>query len=126
MKNTMTTPNNNRDNVIVYRNPRGVAARKARRAYRMINFNDRSPEYRAMKAHLRASAYKSERESEPLLSVARAGAIPRNGIMPFLHLRRRYDEQARRNFIRDGILLAVIVAISAWALIHAVQTMAGS
>lgn len=117
---------NQHNNIVVYRHPRGVAARKARRGYRIMNFNDRSPAHRAMKAHLRASAYRNEHGTQPLLSVAGAGSIPSNGIMPFSRLRRRYDEQARHNFVRDGILLAVIVMISAWALLHAVQTMAGS
>jgi len=117
---------NQHNNVIVYRHPRGVVARKARRGYRIANFNDRSPEYRAMNAHLRASAYPDEQGTQPLFSLAGGGSIPSNGIMPFLRLRRRYDEQARRNFVRDGVLLAVFVALSAWAIIHAVQAMVGS
>jgi len=101
-------------------------ARRPRPGHRIANFNDRSPRYRAMKAHLRASAYKRKRETEPGLSVTQADAIPSNRVLPLLHLRRRYDEQARQNFIRDAILIGVIVATSAWALIHAVQTMLGS
>ncbi len=122
----MNKQNTNQDNnVIVYRHPSGVAARKARRGYRIVNFNDRSPQQRAMKAHLRASAYKLGRDGEPALSLAGGGSIGRNRIPAWLHLRRSYDEQARRNFVRDGILLAVMVVISTWALIHAVQAMAG-
>ena len=117
---------NQHNNVIVYRHPRGVVARKARRGYRIANFNDRSPEYRAMNAHLHASAYPDEQGTQPLFSLVGGGSIPSNGIMPFLRLRRSYDEQARRNFVRDGVLLAVFVALSAWAIIHAVQAMVGS
>ena len=117
---------NQHNNVIVYRHPRGVVARKARRGYPIANFNDRSPEYRAMNAHLHASAHPDEQGTQPLFSLAGGGSIPSNGIMPFLRLRRSYDEQARRNFVRDGVLLAVFVALSAWAIIHAVQAMVGS
>ena len=95
--NIMNKQNTNQhNNVVVYRHPRGVVARKARRGYRIVNFNDRSPEYRAMNAHLRASAYQNEHGTQPLFSLAGGGSIPSNGIMPFLRLRRRYDEQARR------------------------------
>lgn len=117
---------NEHNNVIVYRHPRGVAARRARRGYRIVNFNDRSPEYRAMKAHLRASAYRNEQETQPLVSVAGADRIPSNRIVPFMRLRQHYEQQASRNFLRDGVFLAVFVALSAWAMIHAVQAMAGS
>ena len=125
--NIMNKQNTNQNNnVVVYRHPRGVVARNARRGYRIVNFNDRSPEYRAMNAHLRASAYQNERGTQSLFSLAGSESIPSNGIMPFLRLRQRYDEQARSNFVRDGVLLAVFVALSAWALIYAVQAMVGS
>jgi hypothetical protein len=117
---------NQHENVVVYRHPRGVVVRNARRGYRFVNFNDRSPEYRAMNAHLRASAYQNEHGTQPLFYLAARESIPSNGIMPFLRLSQRYDEQARRSFVRDGVLLAVFVALSAWALIHAVQAMVGS
>ena len=42
-----------------------------------------------------------------------------------LQLGRAYSKQASRNFVRDGILLAVFGALSAWAIIHAIQAMAG-
>ncbi len=117
---------NQHNSVIVNHHPRGVAARRARRGYPIVNFNDRSPEYRAMKAHLRASAYENETETQPLVSLPGDGGMPGNGTMSFLRLRRHYDEQARSNFVRDGVLLAVFVALSGWAIIHAVQAMVGS
>jgi hypothetical protein len=43
-----------------------------------------------------------------------------------MRLRQHYEQQASRNFLRDGVFLAVFVALSAWAMIHAVQAMAGS
>lgn len=122
----MKKQNSNYDNIMVNRQPMGITARPARRGYRLVNFNDQSPEYRAMKAHLRASAYKDQRQRQAVVSIAEPESIPSNSIAPFLHLHRGYEEQARRNFVRHALLLSAFAALSAWAILHALLAMAGS
>jgi len=125
INDSMKKQNNSRDDVI-YRHPPGVTGRSRRRGHRILNFNHRAPEYRAMKAHLRASAYEKDRESgEPLLRFASGGSVRDQPVPSFLQLHRSYGEQASRDFVRDGILLAVFAALSAWSIIHAIQAMAG-
>lgn len=117
---------NNDNNLIMSRYPSGVTIRPRRRRYGALNFNDRSPEYRAMMAQLRSARYGSHRESTAR-SVDRVEGRD-NGvsrIQPFLKLRRSYDAQARNNFVRDVLLFAVIVTISAWAVLHVVHALAG-
>ena len=115
---------NNLDNLIMRRVPFGVTTQSRRRPHGAINFNDRSPEYRAMMAQLRSARYASNRSI-----TAASKEPPGDGkgagfrIQPFLQLRRSYEAQARKNFVRDVILFAVIVTISVWALIHAVRAL---
>jgi hypothetical protein len=66
----------NMDDVIMHEHPRGVIFRPKRRGYRMINFNERSPEVAAMNAHLRASAYNHQRDNtQRVLAVAGGGSV---------------------------------------------------
>ena len=112
------------NNPVKYPNPLGASAKPRRRGYWGINLDDRLAQYRAMMAHLRATGYPvSQRESLPASDSGVSGG--RSTIESLLDLSRRYDAQASRNFIRDAALLAVIVAIPAWAFIHAVQAFAG-
>jgi hypothetical protein len=116
----------NIDDVIMQEHRTGVVVRPKPRGYRIINFNERSPEAAAMNAHLRASAYKSERDGHGRVPrLAGVTSVRHRRISSLLHLRRRYDSQARHNFVRDAILFAVIVALSAWAFLHTVQAIAG-
>ena len=122
----MKKQNNNQHDTILYHHPASLSTRATRRGYRSLNFNDRSPEYRAMKAHLRASAYdKYRRSKEPRLALASGGGVAGQSVPTLVELLRAYGEQASRNFLRDGILLALFGALSAWAIIHAIQAMAG-
>ena len=49
--------NEQNNNVIMHRHPLGVIMRPKRAGYRFINLDDRSFEYGAMLAHLRATGY---------------------------------------------------------------------
>ncbi|HJT82569.1 MAG TPA: hypothetical protein VJ719_15340 [Chthoniobacterales bacterium] len=96
-----------------------------RRRHGGLNFNDRSPEYRAMMAQLRSARYATNRAVSPPPVPAGGGDSRVSRVQPFLNLRRNYDVQARNNFVRDVFLFAVIIAMSAWAVVHAVRAMGG-
>jgi hypothetical protein len=92
-----------------------------------LSYNDRSSEVAAMNAHLRASAYgeaQLERPSLPLPTLTNGAPRARHNIPSFLHLGREYDVQARDNFTKEAVLFALIVGLSLWPIIHAVQALA--
>jgi hypothetical protein len=115
----------NNNNLLMRRDPFGVMIRPWRRRYGSIRFNDRSPEYRAMMAELRSARYASNSAVSPPPVPAGGDDSRVSKVQPFLNLRRNYDAQARNNFVRDVFLFAVIVVISAWAVVHAVRALAG-
>ena len=120
------TNNYYQSNAVIERHPYGLTIRPRRRRHGALNFNDRSPEYRAMTAHLRSARYASQRENALALpNRANGDDTGVSRIQPFLNLRRSYDAQVRRNFVRDVFLFAVIVTMSAWAIVHAVRAMGG-
>ena len=102
------------------------ATRRKRLGFGVVNYNDRSPEVAAMNAHLRASAY-GEREDgtegRPVSSPTAEGVVARNRARSFLGLGREYDAQARDNFVREAVLLALIATLAAWPILHAVQAL---
>ena len=53
------------------------------------------------------------------------GGVAGQSVPTLVSLLRAYGEQASRNFLRDGIVLALFGALSAWAIIHAIQALAG-
>ena len=119
---------NNYEEIIRYGDPLMGGGRRRRRGYPAIHYNDRSPEVAAMNAHLKASAYGDETDRRQPQAAHRltTHTVPtRNGIRSFLHLGRRYDTQARDNFKREAVLFVLIVAMSIWSIIHAVQTARG-
>jgi len=114
----------NNHNAVVYRHPLGVTATPRRRGYRVVNLDDRSSQYRAMIAHLRATDYpKQQKQDDPISVAANGGGSTGESLFD---LSRRYDAQASRNFVRDAALLGAIAAISGWAFVHTVQAIAGS
>ena len=112
-------------NLLMRRYPFGVITQPRRRRHRAVNFNNRSPGYRAMMARLRSARYATNRAVNLPATPARGSDSRVSRVQPFLNLRRNYDVQARNNFVRDAFLFAVIVAMSAWAVVHAVRAMGG-
>jgi hypothetical protein len=119
---------NYHEEMIRYGEPFFGTTRRRSRSATALAYNDRSPEVGAMNAHLRTAAYNAARFEDE------AGALPRltNGavrtggkIRSFLHLGRQYDLQARANFKKEAALLAFIVVLSIWPIIHAIKAMAG-
>jgi hypothetical protein len=92
-----------------------------------LSYNDRSPEVTAMNAHLRASAYDEaqlERGTGSLPSLTNGAVRARARTRSFLHLGRQYDAQARDNFTKEAVFIALIVGLSIWPIVHAVQALA--
>jgi hypothetical protein len=122
---TITQPNNH--DTIMHRHPLGVTSRLRRLGYSIIDYNDPAPHVRAMKAHLRASAYEKHgsRPGENANANCGAGAI--NRARSFLDLSHEYDNQARSNFASEAAAFAIITAIAvAWPVIYGWRLLAGA
>ena len=118
---------NTHENMIRYGDSPIAGGRRRRRGYRAANYQDLSPEATAMNAHLRAAAYGRQdlrRQLDTGPGLTNGAMALRNRTRSFLHLGRQYDIQARDNFASEAILFALIVALAAWPIIHAVQALA--
>jgi hypothetical protein len=121
------TNHHHHEAMIRYGEPAFGATRRRRRGSMDLSYNDRSPEVTAMNAHLRASAYgeaQLERAAGPLPSLTNGAARARDRIRSFLHLGRQYDVQARDNFTKEAVFFALIIGLSIWPIVHAVQALA--
>lgn len=126
-KTVMKQTNHHDEEMIRYGDPLMGGGWRKRRAYPAINYHDRSPEVAAMNAHLRASAYDEQegrKQAETASRLTNGAAVARNRMRSFLHLGRQYDTKARANFVREAMPLALLVTLSAWAIISAVQALA--
>lgn len=114
---------NYHDEMIRYGDPPTTGSRRRKGGYPIMSYNDRSPEVVAMNAHLRASTYPEQTDGKlnarPGLTNTKARL--RKRLHPFLHLSRLYDTQARDNFVKEAIVLLLLVAASAWPIIHSVR-----
>ena len=116
------------EEMIRYGEPFFGTTRRRRRSVAALAYNDRSPEVAAMNAHLRTAAYEGTRfegEAGALSRLTNGAARTAGRIRSFLHLGRQYDLQARDNFKKEAVLLAFIVVLSIWPIIHAIKAMAG-
>ena len=126
-KKFMKQTNYHNEEMTRYRDPLMGGGWHKRSGYPAINYNDRSPEVGAMNAHLRASAYAEQegrRQVEPASRLTNGVAVACNRMRSFLHLGRQYDTKARDNFVREAIIFALLVTLSAWIIISAVQALA--
>lgn len=121
------TNNYHHEEMIRYGEPFFGSTRRRSRGSMALSYNDRSPEVTAMNAHLRASAYDEaqlERGPGPLPSLTNGAARDRDRTRSFLHLGRQYDTQARDNFTKEAVFFALIIGLSIWPIVHAVQALA--
>jgi hypothetical protein len=119
------TNNHHHEEMISYGEPSFGATRRRSRGSMALSYNDRSPEVAAMNALFRASAYDEallERETGPLPTLTNVAARART--RSFLHLGRQYDAQARDNFTKEAVFIALIVGLSIWPIVHALQALA--
>ena len=126
-KTFMKQTNHHDEEMTRYGNPLMGGGWRQRRGYPAINYNDRSPEVGAMNAQLRASAYPDlggETDLEPASRLTNGAAVVSHRMKSFLHLGHQYDTKARDNFVREAILFALLVTLSAWAIISAVHALA--
>ncbi len=120
---------NHHEKMIRYGNPLVTRTRRGQRGYPVMTYNDRSPEVAAMNAHLRASRYPEQTNEKRMSDRPRQMSdkmLIRNRMRSFLHLGKRYDTQARDNFIKEAVLFVLIVAASIWPIIHAVKAITAS
>jgi hypothetical protein len=120
--------NEQNNNVIMYRHPLGVIVRPKRAGYRFINFDDRSPEHKAMLAHLRATGYPCDQSrSQPRANDSRLNRSWLGRARRLLKLGREYEVAARDNFAREAALFCVIGLVGiAWPTIHIMKALAGT
>jgi hypothetical protein len=115
--------------VILYRDPPGLGARPRRRAYQSLNFNERSAQYRAMMAHLRAHRYREGGKKGGSAATglhSRWKALPAATRATLLGIGRQYELEVSNNFAREVVLFAIIGLVAfAWPLMHLVQAMLG-
>jgi hypothetical protein len=111
----------NNHNTVMYRYPPGITVRRRRRGYR-VSLDDRSSQYQAMMAHVRATGYRNQNTQGDPVSASNS----RSTAESLVELSQRYDTQASRTFIRDAAVLAATAAISGWAFIHTLQAIAAS
>ncbi|MGH8093162.1 MAG: hypothetical protein ACREIF_06795 [Chthoniobacterales bacterium] len=97
------------EEMIGYGSPLTAGERRRRGGYPVMTYNDRSPEVTAMNAHLRALRYpeqKDDRRFNVRSRLTSGNLLAQNRVHPFLYLGKRYDRQARDNFIREASSLS--------------------
>ena len=119
----------NHENAVNYRHPFGVTTRRKTRGHRTLDYNGRSPETAAMKAHLRASTYRDRKAGETPATTSPSGFGYRSTsrARALFNLGREYDIQARDNFAKEAVFFGIIIfAALAWPLVQSLRALTGS
>lgn len=115
---------NQHEAMINYGDHHKVSSRRRRTGSSATTYNDRSPEVAAINAHLRAASYpaqEGEKQGNSPSRLTNAKARIRKRLHPLLRLSQQYDTQARDNFVREGVLFALLVTASVWPIVHSVR-----
>jgi hypothetical protein len=82
----------NNHNTVMYRYPPGITVRRRRRGYR-VSLDDRSSQYQAMMAHMRATGYRNQNTQGDPVSASNSRSMAES----LVELSERYNTQASRN-----------------------------
>jgi hypothetical protein len=120
--------NNTLQRIIRYLEPFGNFFHRVPRQLTIVGYTPQPPEVAAVNANLLASVYRNHENSKQphrARSLTNGAAVARHRAKSFLQLGRDYDVQARENFTKEAFLFVLIIVLSIWPIIHAVQAMAG-